>query len=791
MKETIQIAVRGLVAHVLGSGDLSYGFRAASRNVDAIRMHQKIQKSRPDGYQAEVTVTHEMDAGDLILVVSGRIDGVFEPPPDTEAGRVFIEEIKTTTGDLERYKREENPLHWGQAKAYGWMYGRDRGLSDIDIHLTYCHLDTGRQLTLKRTFSLAELESFFTNLITRYLAWARTLAAWHALRDDSIQALTFPFPDYRPGQRNMAVNTYNAIRQHTQLLVQAPTGIGKTMAALFPAVKSIGREGVSKVFYLTARTTARSVAEKALETLRAGGLRIKSLTITAKDKTCFDTEAACNGEECAYALGFHDRIQAAVESLFSANDAFHRTAVETSAESHRVCPFEFSLELARWADVIICDYNYAFDPRVFLRRFFLEEPDRYVFLIDEAHNLVDRARDMFSAEIFKKPFLDLRRSVRDRLPALHKTLGRINRCILSYRKRCEAAGGEVSDSMPPEQLYPLLRDCLFKAENWLTQNEPSPFREALLELYFVVSGFIKIYESFDESYVTCMEKEGMDLRVKLFCMNPASQLEAALTRCDAAVFFSATLTPANYFQDLLGCSETAGVLALDSPFPEENLCLLTAGRISTRYRDRGKSLPAVAGSILAAIRPKTGNYLLFFPSYAYLEQVHGILSPHLQEADMLIQAPGMGEADRECFLGKFSRSGIKSLIGFVVMGGIFGEGIDLVGERLSGAVVVGVGLPGISFENELIREYFARTNEKGFEYAYMYPGISRVLQAAGRVIRSETDRGVVLLIDERFETPRYRNLLPAHWHPHPMGNARQIEFLVENFWKAGLPADSA
>lgn len=757
-----------------------------TRNVDAIRAHQRIQKSRPPGYQPEVSVSHEVTADNLTLVVTGRIDGVFEPPSEEAGAKLYIEEIKTTTGDLDRYKAKDNPLHWGQAKTYAYMVARERSLDDIDIQLTYYHLESGRLLTIKRTFTFGELESFFKNLIRRYLVWAKTLASWHMLRDAAIAALAFPYPDYRPGQRSMAVNTYNAIRQCRQLLVEAPTGIGKTMAAMFPAVKSLGQGEVAKIFYLTARTTARTVAEKAIEILHDTGLRIKCVTLTAKDKICFEPEAACNGEECTFARGFHDRIQGAVEDIFNKRDALDRNAVEAAAKLHRVCPFELSLELARWADVIICDYNYAFDPRVYLRRFFLEEPDRYVFLVDEAHNLVDRARDMFSAQIHKKPFLDLRRPVKPHLPGLYKTLGRINKYLLDCRKRCEAEGGALSDPSSPEPLVPLLKDYLYKAENWLTRNEPAPFQEALLDLYFSVSSFLKIFEQFDESYVTCMEATGNDVRVKLFCMNPADHLKAALTRCDAAVFFSATLSPNDYFRHLLGCSESAGVLSLATPFPEENLCLLSAGRISTRYRHRAKSLAAVVDAIAAVVTRKTGNYLLFFPSYEYLEQVHDELSLRLPDAEMLSQTPGMSEADRDLFLERFSHPGEKSLIGLVVMGGIFGEGIDLVGERLSGAVVVGVGLPGICMENELIRDYFNRSRKKGFEYAYMYPGINRVLQAAGRVIRSETDRGVVLLIDERFDSVRYRRLLPKHWRPEPVHDVRHIESVVGSFWDESI-----
>lgn len=789
MNETIQIAVRSLVAHVLSRGDLSYGFRGASRNVDAIRAHQRIQKSRPEGYLPEVTVSREISVGDMVLVVSGRIDGVFHPTLENKGGRIYVEEIKTTTGDLDRFETDDNPLHWGQIKTYACMYAHEHELTEIDTHLTYYQLDTGKHRVLKRTFYIGELETFFTDLIGRYLAWASTLVAWRKERDASIRTLAFPYPEYRPGQRTMAVNTYNALRQHRQLLVQAPTGIGKTIAVLFPAVKCLGQTEIAKIFYLTARTTARGVAEKAFETLRASGLRCKSLTLTAKDKTCFEPDAACNGEECPYAQGFYDRIREAVEHLFNTRDAFGRETVESVAREYRVCPFELSLDLANWADAIVCDYNYAFDPRVFLRRFFQEDPDSYAFLIDEAHNLVDRAREMFSAEIRKQPFLDLRKSVKNHLPGLYTTLGRINRCLGAYGKQCAANAGVLSNPAPPEPLAPLLEDFNTKAEKWLITNESTSYREALLDLYFSTTGFMKILDQFDDSYVTCTEKTNGDLRMKLFCMDPSRQLKAALTRCVSAVFFSATLTPVDYFQNLLGCSDTAGRLRLGSPFPEKNLCLLIADRVSTRYRHRPKSLQAVAEAISAAVGQKTGNYLLFFPSYAYLQQVRGEISPWLPDADILLQTPGMSEADRENFLDMFSRPGHRTLLGFVVMGGIFGEGIDLEGDRLSGAVIVGVGLPGISPENELVRDYFAGSCSKGFEYAYVYPGINRVLQAAGRVIRTETDRGIVLLIDERFKAPLYKNLLPEHWHPSYVKDSNQIRLSVRRFWdpKEAIP----
>ena len=780
MQGILHIAVRSLVSHVLSKGDLSYGFQGFSRQADAIRAHQRIQANRPAGYRPEVSVSHTVSNGNLTLVISGRIDGVFAPLDTNDV--VYVEEIKTTTDGLERLEAEENPLHWGQAKTYAYLYALDRGLSKIAVRLTYCHLDTRQELTLERTWPRDALKAFFDDLVACYLEWAATLSQWHSLRNTAISQIPFPFPGYRNGQRSMAVNVYNAVRGKRQLLLQAPTGIGKTMAALFPSVKSLAEGNAAKIFYLTARSTARTVAEKALDRMRKKGLRIKSVTLTAKDTVCFCPEAACLPEECPFAKGFYDRLRPARNAVFADCDTVDRPALEQYARHHRLCPFELSLELALYADVIICDYNYAFDPRVFLRRFFQERAEAYVFLIDEAHNLVDRGREMFSAALDKQMFLSLRRQLKNGPAGLYRLLGRINQRMAAMRKACHAAGAPLSDSAPPDNLTPLLREFVFTAERRLRADEAATVRAPLLDAYFAVSAFMKIYERFDDSYVTCTTADGNDLRIKLFCVDPSAHLQEALTRCAAAVFFSATLSPLGYFRHMLGCDENAGLMALSSPFPADNLCVLSAGRISTRYRDRTHSLTAVTDAIRALVTARTGNYLVFFPSYAYLTAVHAQLEKTLHRATVLPQLPNMTEEQRMDFLARFSPACQETLVGLVVMGGIFAEGIDLAGERLCAAAVVGVGLPGISFENDLIRNHFETTRGSGFAYAYQYPGINRVLQAAGRVIRTEKDRGVILLIDERFMGPSYRNLLPAHWRPVCVTTPDQITRHAELFW---------
>jgi DNA excision repair protein ERCC-2 len=775
MKISLSIGVRELVEFALRSGDLKVEFAGASRAADAIRLHQTIQCARPAGYTPEVAIAREVQTPDLVLAIGGRIDGVFEG-----GGVPVIDEIKTSRRNPEECLRAENPLHWGQAKVYAFLYAAEHGLTQIGVQLTYARLDTGATREERRYFTRAELQPFFEEVVARYLEWATLLTDWQRRRDDAIRGMGFPFDDYRPGQREMVDAATQTILAGGRTFIQAATGIGKTMAVIFPAVRGIADRAGAKVFYLTARTTGRLAAEKALDEMRKHGLRLKHLSLTAKEKACFNPDRACSPDECEFARGHYDRLPAARRALF-AQDAWTREAVADAARRFRVCPFEFSLDLSLWADLIVCDYNYAFDPKAYLRRFFLEQTGDYVFLVDEAHNLVDRSREMFSAELRKQPFLDLRRAVKGVLPAVYRSLGRINTWMLAALKRVEAAGAPTADRSAPEELYPLLRDFMAAAEKWLEKNLDSAFREELLERYFESGGFLRVADQFDAAYAAIYEPLAKDLRLKLFCIDPSRQMGDALNRCRSAVFFSATLTPLDYFRTMLA-SESAEALSLPSPFPAENLAVFVADRLSTYYRHRDRTKAEVARVLRRLVQPRAGNYLLFFPSYQYLRMVLADFQAAGPDIDVVVQEPGMGERQRESFLARFETDNPRTLVGFAVMGGIFGEGIDLVGTRLSGAAVVGVGLPAVGLERELIREYFAERLDQGFEYAYMYPGINRVLQAAGRVIRSETDRGVVLLVDQRYGSEHYRALLPDSWNPVRIRQHDQLAVELGRFW---------
>jgi DNA excision repair protein ERCC-2 len=774
------VSVRSLVEFVLQSGDLTPGgFQRRDRAQAGTQAHKRVQRSRPEGYQTEVEVAYQVEGSNPPLEVRGRIDGLYA---GTEP--VIIEEIKSTTLNLDLVSEDHNLLHWAQAQCYAFIVAQQQNLPGICIHLTYYHLDSGKEKTFERYFTLPELETFFRDLITPYLDWFRKILAWQAQRDESIHVLDFPYDDYRPGQREMAVEVYKAIRGHERLYVQAPTGVGKTIATLFPAVKALGLGLVAKIFYLTAKTPGRMVAEVALDDMRQANLHFKSVTLTAKEKICFCPPVNCDPDECIYAQDYFGKVKRALEEI-DRYDAFSRPLIEQIAREYQVCPFEFSLDLALWVDCIICDYNYAFDPRVYLHRFFDFSSEPYVFLIDEAHNLPDRARSMYSAELDKETVLALRRSLKSQLPGLAKKLSAINKILLEIRKACQAASQQVLvEYQPPEELLKVLREFSQKAEDWLVLNQATEFRQELLEFYFLCSNYLRTAEYFDTFYVSYFERQGKgNLKAKLFCLDPAPMLAAPLERSQATVFFSATLLPMDYFMQLLTGEADHPWRIFGSPFPAENASLLIQNRIATKYAQRADSYEAIATAIETISCAQVGNYLVFFPSYAYLTAVLELLKERLPEKQLLVQDRSMTEVERETFLAQFSASNPETLVGLAVMGGIFGEGIDLAGERLIGAVVVGVGIPQLGLERDLIKDYFDQKNGRGFAYAYQYPGFNRVLQATGRVIRAETDRGIIVLLGERFTHARYRRLFPAHWQGFQIVHSNgEIKEKLECFW---------
>lgn len=775
-KLIVSVSVREMVSFVLRTGDLGagHGFVGPNRALEGTRGHQRLQKKRPSTYEAEVAVSVEIEDDDFTLRIKGRIDGVL-----IENGSLLIEEIKT----IERPRSgPADPLHWAQAKIYALLYAREHGFSGAEIRITYLNLASGETVEFQECFTIASLGAFFDSVVAEYLQWIRELRQWHRLRDQSIQDLAFPFAKYRAGQRSLAVAVYRTIKARGRLFAEAPTGIGKTVSVLFPAIKAMGEGRVEKIFYTTARTVGRTVVEKAVIDLRTGGLHLRAVTITARDKICFNNGQPCDTATCPFAIGYYDRVKAAMRDALR-QEAFQRTQIEEIARKHQVCPFELSLDLSVWVDLIICDYNYVFDPSVSLKRYFDDEKHDYAILVDEAHNLVDRAREMFSASLDRARLLAAKAPIQPHLPKCAKALGTIASRLAALKKEEDWTEREnaLVAKTPPEIIQKSLKKFLELAEAWLAQNEQTDFRLVLLDAYFAALAFQRTLELYDERYISTFDKQTESLR--LFCLDPSALIRQILRRAGAVVFFSATLTPHEYFRKFLSEDPLDTLLRLNSPFPEKNLLVMVHDQIATRLVARAASHDAVASAIGAMVRAKTGNYLVYFPSYIYMMEVLERFRRIHPACRTQAQAAGMTEFQREQFMEMFRPEGEETLVAFAVLGGIFGEGIDLVGERLIGVAIVGVGLPQICLERDLIKEHCQQSGEPGFDQAYTFPGINRVLQAAGRVIRSETDQGIVLLIDERFRQPTYRNLLPAWWTPKRVRSQPEITEMAKQFWE--------
>jgi len=795
--------VRDLVEFALRRGDLggARDFVGPNRALAGTRGHQRLQRSRPAGYEKEVRLCYDVEDAELILRVQGRIDGILATQEE-----VLLEEIKTVQrGPV----HEADPLHWAQARLYGYIYAQDHSLQGIALLLTYLDLETGELTEFRERYSFADLSAFFEGAVAIYLGWVRERFQWCQQRDETVRKLAFPFGDYRPGQRELAVAAYRVLARGGRLYLEAPTGIGKTISVLFPAVKALGEGKLERIFYLTARTLGRAVALKAFADLRQAGLRLRTLTLTAKEKLCVQEGQPCDPASCPFARGYYDRCKAAMRDAL-AREEITRQVLEDVARAHEVCPFELSLDVSPWVDAIVCDYNYVFDPKVYLRRHFDEEAGDYAFLVDEAHNLVDRAREMFSAELDTREIREVKRALKGAAPRCAKALTRLASAMrkLSGPSSLSVEPAEPSDPSTelnrfpvqsragvsparslaqcsrelPEALIPPLEDALKETEAWLALNEPADFREGLLELYFRLHSFQRTAELYDERYVTIVEP-GASVRVRLFCLDPSFLLRQALGRGKTADFFSATLTPIDYYRSLLGGSPEDPVLQLPSPFPPEHLAVLVQERIRTHFKARTETLADLVEAIRALVQGRRGNYLVYLPSYQYLAAVQEQFRSLEPGIPVLVQRPGMSEPEREAFLAAFAAEHGQTLVGFAVMGGVFGEGIDLVGDRLIGAVIVGVGLPQLCVERDLIRDYFQQQIGTGFDYAYTFPGMNRVLQATGRVIRSERDRGVVLLIDARFREARYRRLFPSWWRSVPVRNVGHIQEALRQFWE--------
>lgn len=758
MPNVVNLSVRSLVEYVCSSGSIDAGFRSASTPLDGTKAHQKIQKRYGESDQKEAYLRSEIPCRDLLFVVEGRCDGLLVD----DSGGITIDEIKSTEREIGSMTEADVPhVHWAQARMYAYMYTRENRVDRLRVRLTYVRIDTEEQRRFGREVTLDELSAFAQAMVENYAPYAQLMIRNRRLRSDSIGELGFPFTDYRIGQKKLVGSVYKAIDEGRKLFARAPTGIGKTISTLFPAIKAIGSGKIEHLFYLTARTITRTAAEDALARMKAQGLNLRSVTVTAKEKICFRERVDCRPEACTYADGYYDRINGAILDLLESETLIRREVIESYARKHTVCPFELSLDAAYGADAVICDYNYLFDPRVSLKRLTGERKRETVLLVDEAHNLIDRAREMYSAALEKRAFLELEREFKGVRGDVRAAAKAVNKWFVELKKRM-AGEADVSKE-PPTELLELIEAFVAVAEKALADGTAAS--DNLLDVYFSALSFLRIGKLYDGSYVTYAEADRNDVRLKMFCMNPSNLLKQMGKGFRAHVFFSATISPLNYYMEMLGAGEEDYSVTLGSPFAKEQWEVELVP-LSTRYADRDATKDRLAAKLRETVRKRPGNFLFFFPSYAYMKVVYEAFIEGIEGAAgirTLSQTPDMAEEERESFLEAFVAGQEGSLIGFAVMGGIFSEGIDLVGDRLTGVAVIGTGMPKLGLEPNLISGYFAGEGKNGFDYAYVYPGINKVLQAGGRLIRSEHDRGVLMLIDDRYLEPRYARLLPEEW----------------------------
>ena len=869
-KKIIKISVRNLVEFILREGDIDnrHGRTASPEAMwEGSRIHKRIQKNKGANYHAEVPLKIELSEGDYTLAIEGRADGIeitcdgerqldfsdnFNHLAVEEGMHVTIDEIKGIYMNLDALD-EPVGVHRAQAMCYAYIYALQHDLAEISVQLTYCNLDTieltktaflGNLKYFRETFSFAELAEWFTRLTDEYKKWADFQFAWQNLRQASIKKLEFPYA-YRKGQKELASDVYRTIARRKNLFIQAPTGVGKTISTVFPAVKAVGEGLGDKIFYLTAKTITGTVAKEAFELLRTRGYQAKIIQLTAKEKLCLCEEMDCNPVHCPYAKGHYDRVNDAVYNLLQKEDVFTREVILEQAREYRVCPFEMSLDTATWADDIIGDYNYVFDPNVYLKRFFAEGTrGDYIFLVDEAHNLVERSREMYSASIYKEDFLAAKKLLKpyqeehDRCAErVIRHLEKCNRILLGYKRECE---NYVVYENIGTLIFALTR-LAADLDEYLQKSPDFPERREVNEFYLNLRNFMNIYELVDEHYVVYSEhEEDGRFKLKFYCVDPSLNLQERIDKGNATIFFSATLLPIQYYKSLLSTRRDNYAVYAQTAFSEEQRLLLFGNDVSSKYTRRGRAeYERIALYIEKTARAKQGNYMVFFPSYRMMQEVYDVfleggetdemrpqeyfpegaenaeivehpeeaeIVEHPEEAEIaehpndaenpgdaepclwcMMQQTGMREAEREAFLQAFSGEASKrrggSLVAFCVLGGIFGEGIDLKKEQLIGAVIVGTGLPQISNEREILMRYYDERAGAGFDYAYRFPGMNKVLQAAGRVIRTTEDVGVIELLDERFLKSDYRGLFPREWEQRRICNVNEVEQMLAEFWE--------
>lgn len=785
IKSKIKISVRNIIEFVLKAGSIDSTYIGGKRAQEGTRIHQLVQKKRKkeallndNVYESEFSLKYNLEYKEFEFQIEGRADGVL-----ITNDFMAIEEIKSTYKKLDTIVFDKNHWHIAQAKIYAFMYSEMYNTPRMKVILSYCNVESEEIITFSEYFSKEELKSFFLYILEKYYVFADFDYERIRIRNITAKNLEFPYKSYRKSQREMAVCVYKTIKLSKKLFVQAPTGTGKTISTIFPAIKALEQGLAEKIFYLTAKTITRQVAEEAFLLMKNKGLVMRVVTLTAKDKICFNNDKKCDPLECIYANGHFDRVNEALLDILQ-EDIITRSVIEKYSKLHNVCPFEFSFDITNFCDCIICDYNYVYDPKVYLKRYFSEGmKNEFIILTDESHNLVERSREMYSANISKIEFSEVKKELKAVSGKIFKSLGKINKCIISIADNQMLGEKSYTSKEDSKDLYFLLHDFIRNADIWLQQNQMHKSFTKVIELYFKVLDYLRISEFFDTRYIFYVEANPKDVLIKLLCLDSSYMLSNISKRVKSSVFFSATLTPLTYFKSVLGGVDEDFSFTLQSPFDQKNLCVVVDSSISTKYLNRENSYEQIADRLVTMINSKVGNYFVFFSSYLYLENVLTIFKEKNPNNKILVQEKNLNEEDRELFLNEFVENPKESMLAFSVLGGIFSEGIDLTGERLSGVMVVGVGLPMITTERNIISDYHKEKSGSGFEFAYQYPGMNKVLQAAGRVIRTETDKGIVILIDNRFLQTYYKKLFPLEWEQFFIINSSEkLQKRLAEFW---------